>query len=140
MNTTRLRLIKDHLLAENQCSDMATLQGSPLTTHVLNTGEGIPGARMALSLHRLDSHLAVWNLLTTGTTNADGRCPDLINREAFIPGMYKIRFETGQYFEGLGQTSFYPYVEIVFTITDPTQKFHLPLLLSRFSYSTYRGS
>ncbi|XP_036391725.1 5-hydroxyisourate hydrolase [Megalops cyprinoides] len=140
MHTTRLRRIKDHLLAENQCSDMATPQASPLTTHVLNTAEGVPGARMALSLHRLDSHLAVWNLLTTGTTDDDGRCPGLIAREAFIPGMYKLRFETGQYFEGLGQTCFYPYVEVVFTITDPSQKFHLPLLLSRFSYSTYRGS
>ncbi|KAG9342013.1 hypothetical protein JZ751_018331 [Albula glossodonta] len=126
MNTTRLRRIKDHLLAQNQCSAMATAQGSPITTHVLNTGEGVPGARMGLSLHRLDSHMAVWSLITTG--------------EAFIPGMYKMRFETGEYFESLGQTCFYPYVEIVFTITDAAQKFHLPLLLSRFSYSTYRGS
>ncbi|XP_061077106.1 5-hydroxyisourate hydrolase isoform X2 [Conger conger] len=140
MNTTRLHRIKDHLLAENQCSAMATTPGSPLTTHVLNTGDGVPGARMALSLHRLDSRMAIWNLLTTGTTNDDGRCPDLITREAFTPGMYKMRFETGEYFQGLGQSCFYPYVEIVFTITDPTQKFHLPLLLSRFSYSTYRGS
>ncbi|KAL6474401.1 hypothetical protein MHYP_G00179620 [Metynnis hypsauchen] len=74
------------------------------------------------------------------TTDKDGRCSDLITREAFPAGMYKIRFETGQYWETLGQTCFYPYVEIVFTITDQDQTFHLPLLLSRFSYSTYRGS
>ncbi|KAJ8248966.1 hypothetical protein GJAV_G00229710 [Gymnothorax javanicus] len=140
MNTARLHRITNHLLTENQCSVMAAPQGSPLTTHVLYTGEGIPGRRMALSLHRLDSQLAVWNLLTTGTTDDDGRCPGLITREAFTPGMYKMRFETGEYFQALGQTCFYPYVEIVFNITDPTQKFHLPLLLSRFSYSTYRGS
>ncbi|XP_036432117.1 5-hydroxyisourate hydrolase b [Colossoma macropomum] len=113
---------------------------SPLTTHVLNTADGVPGARMALSLHRLDPHMALWNLLTIGTTDKDGRCLDLITREAFTAGMYKIRFETGQYWENLGQTCFYPYVEIVFTITDQDQMFHLPLLLSRFSYSTYRGS
>ncbi|XP_062271093.1 5-hydroxyisourate hydrolase-like [Scomber scombrus] len=113
---------------------------APLTTHVLNTGDGVPAAGMNLSLHRLDSDLKIWNMLTVGTTNEDGRCPGLISREAFTPGMYKLRFETGSYWESLGQTCFYPYVEIVFTITDPQQKFHLPLLMSRFSYSTYRGS
>ncbi|KAF5889886.1 diphosphomevalonate decarboxylase, partial [Clarias magur] len=70
------------------------------------------------------------------TTNSDGRCPGLITREAFGPGAYKMRFETEQYWERLGETCFYPYVEIVFTITDASQKFHIPLLLSRFSYST----
>ncbi|XP_028287333.1 5-hydroxyisourate hydrolase-like [Parambassis ranga] len=113
---------------------------SPLTTHVLNTGDGIPAARMALSLHRLDSKLMVWTMLSVGTTNEDGRCPGLISQEAFVPGMYKLRFETGSYWESLGQTAFYPYVEVVFTISDMQQRFHLPLLMSRFSYSTYRGS
>ncbi|KAM4573400.1 5-hydroxyisourate hydrolase-like [Odontesthes bonariensis] len=118
---------------------MATAESSPLTTHVLNTSDGVPGAKLALSLHRLDSKLMIWNMLSVGTTNEDGRCPGLIGQEAFIPGMYKLRFETGSYWESLGQTSFYPYVEVVFTISDPAQKFHLPLLMSRFSYSTYRG-
>ncbi|XP_016427111.1 5-hydroxyisourate hydrolase-like [Sinocyclocheilus rhinocerous] len=80
---------------------------SPITTHVLNTGDGVPAARVALSLHRLDPRMAIWNLITIGwevvNTNEDG----------FTPGMYKIRFETGQYWESLGQSSFYPYVEIL---------------------------
>ncbi|XP_008276226.1 5-hydroxyisourate hydrolase-like [Stegastes partitus] len=119
---------------------MAAEESSPLTTHVLNTGDGVPGTRMALSLHRLDSNLMIWTMLSVGTTNEDGRCSALISREAFTPGMYKLRFETGAYWESLGQTCFYPYVEVVFTISDPDQRFHLPLLMSRFSYSTYRGS
>ncbi|XP_047452388.1 5-hydroxyisourate hydrolase b [Mugil cephalus] len=119
---------------------MAAKESSPLTTHVLNTGDGMPAGRMALSLHRLDSKLMIWTMLSVGTTNEDGRCLGLISPEAFTPGMYKLRFETGSYFETLGQTYFYPYVEVVFTISDPQQTFHLPLLLSRFSYSTYRGS
>ncbi|XP_021172756.2 5-hydroxyisourate hydrolase b [Fundulus heteroclitus] len=119
---------------------MAAAESSPLTTHVLNTSDGVPGAKMALSLHRLDTKLMIWTMITVGTTNEDGRCPGLINQETFIPGMYKLRFETGLYWEGLGKTSFYPYVEIVFTIHNPTQKFHLPLLISPFSYSTYRGN
>ncbi|XP_070828966.1 5-hydroxyisourate hydrolase-like [Chaetodon trifascialis] len=119
---------------------MAAAESSPLTTHVLNTGDGVPASRMALSLHRLDSKLMIWNLLNVGTTNQDGRCPGLISQQDFTPGMYKLRFETGSYWETLGQTSFYPYVEVVFTISDPAQRFHLPLLMSRFSFSTYRGS
>ncbi|XP_039902890.1 5-hydroxyisourate hydrolase-like isoform X1 [Simochromis diagramma] len=115
-------------------------ESSPLTTHVLNATDGVPVARMALSLHRLDSKLMIWAMLSVGTTNQDGRCPGLINQEAFTPGMYKLRFETGSYWEGLGQPSFYPYVEVVFTISEPEQRFHIPLLMSRFSYSTYRGS
>uniref|UniRef100_A0A3Q4BT21 5-hydroxyisourate hydrolase n=1 Tax=Mola mola TaxID=94237 RepID=A0A3Q4BT21_MOLML len=113
---------------------------SPLTTHVLNIGDGVPATRMALSLHRLDSNLLIWNMLSVRTTNEDGRCPGLIGRHMFTPGMYKLRFETGSYWESLGQTSFYPYVEVVFSISDPEERFHVPLLLSRFSYSTYRGS
>ncbi|KAF7650419.1 hypothetical protein LDENG_00126230, partial [Lucifuga dentata] len=90
---------------------MAAAESSPLTTHVLNTGEGIPAVKMALSLHRLDPNLLIWNLLTVGTTNDDGRCPGLIGRDAFTCGMYKLRFETRPYWESRGQTSFYPYVE-----------------------------
>ncbi|XP_051237068.1 5-hydroxyisourate hydrolase b [Dicentrarchus labrax] len=119
---------------------MAAAESSPLTTHVLNTGDGVPAARMALSLHRLDSDLMIWNMLSVGTTNEDGRCPGLVSRRAFAAGMYKLRFETGSYWETLGQTSFYPYVEVVFTISEPDQRVHLPLLMTRFSYSSYRGS
>jgi len=139
MSVDRLLRLKGHILAENKTMEVA-VPGSPLTTHVLNTGRGIPGANMNLSLHQLDPSNAVWNLITKGATNADGRCPGLITRERFTPGVYKMHFETGQYWEGLGEHCFYPYVEVVFTITDPSQKFHVPLLLSCFSYSTYRGS
>ncbi|XP_074489567.1 5-hydroxyisourate hydrolase-like isoform X1 [Sebastes fasciatus] len=124
---------------------MAAAESSPLTTHVLNTADGVPAARMALSLHQLNSTLMIWNMLSVGlmicrTTNEDGRCSGLTSRAAFIPGTYKLRFETGSYWESLGQTSFYPYVEVVFTISEPEKRFHLPLLMSRFSYSVYRGS
>ncbi|XP_076025910.1 5-hydroxyisourate hydrolase b [Genypterus blacodes] len=119
---------------------MAAAQPSPLTTHVLNTCHGVPAVNMELSLHRLDSKLMLWNLLTYETTDEDGRCPGLISPDAFTGGMYKLRFETGPYWERLGHNSFYPYIEVVFTITDGPQKVHIPLLLSRFSYSTYKGS
>ncbi|XP_034391472.1 5-hydroxyisourate hydrolase b [Cyclopterus lumpus] len=119
---------------------MAAADSGPLTTHVLNTGDGVPAAQMSVSLHRLDSEMMIWSLLSVGTTNKDGRCSGLIGREAFGPGMYKLRFETGSYWEALGQTCFYPYVEVVFSIMDQDQRLHLPLLMSQFSFSTYRGS
>ncbi|XP_018619002.1 5-hydroxyisourate hydrolase [Scleropages formosus] len=140
MSRARLRHVEAHIVAAKQSSDMAAQHSSPITTHVLNTVDGIPASQMPISLHRLDTALTLWSLISTGTTDDDGRCPGLITREAFTPGMYKMRFETGQYWENQGQTCFYPYVEIVFTISDSARKYHVPLLLSRFSYSTYRGS
>ncbi|XP_054618981.1 5-hydroxyisourate hydrolase-like [Dunckerocampus dactyliophorus] len=121
-------------------TEVMMMESSPLTTHVLNTSDGVPAARMSLSLHRLDSDMKIWTMLSVSMTNEDGRCPGLISWEAFVPGMYKLRFETGSYWDSLGQNSFYPYAEVVFTICDSKQKIHLPLLMSRFSYSTYRGS
>ncbi|KAK5901616.1 hypothetical protein CesoFtcFv8_006963 [Champsocephalus esox] len=115
-------------------------ESSPLTSHVLNTADGVPAARLPLSLHRLDPRIMTWTLLSVGTTDEDGRCAGLVSGDAFGPGMYKVRFEAGAYWESLGQSCFFPYVEVVFTISEQQQRVHLPLLLSRFSYSVYRGS
>ncbi|XP_063053907.1 5-hydroxyisourate hydrolase-like [Engraulis encrasicolus] len=112
---------------------------SPVSTHVLNTCDGLPAARMALSLHKVNTNMMIWNLISIGSTDDNGRCAGLVSKEAFSPGMYKLRFEAGQYWESLGQNSLYPYIEVVFTVTDPEQHLHLPLLLTRSSYSTYRG-
>ncbi|KAM7406195.1 hypothetical protein PAMP_000588 [Pampus punctatissimus] len=139
MSAYRLQQLKGHILTDNKITAMAD-SPSPLSTHVLNTAMGVPGSNMALKLYRQDASTEAWSLIVTGTTNNDGRCPGLITQQMFTPGVYKIHFETAQYWASMGETSFYPYVEIVFTINDPGQKYHVPLLLSRFSYSTYRGS
>ncbi|KAK7913045.1 hypothetical protein WMY93_013256 [Mugilogobius chulae] len=139
MSTQRLQHLKGHILPENKVISMAG-PVSPLSTHVLNVAMGVPGSNVSLSLQRQDTLSDNWSVITTGVTNADGRCPGLITKEMFTSGVYKLRFETQQYWESIGETSFYPYVEIVFTIRDPGQKYHIPLLMSRFSYSTYRGS
>ncbi|XP_074470279.1 5-hydroxyisourate hydrolase [Sebastes fasciatus] len=139
MSAYRLQQLKGHILPGIEITAMAG-PASPLTTHVLNTAMGVPGSNMALGLYRQDPSTNAWSLITSGTTNADGRCPGLITKEMFTSGVYRMRFETAQYWESMGEASFYPHVEIVFTINDPGQKYHIPLLLSRFSYSTYRGS
>uniref|UniRef100_A0A493T6U0 5-hydroxyisourate hydrolase n=1 Tax=Anas platyrhynchos platyrhynchos TaxID=8840 RepID=A0A493T6U0_ANAPP len=114
-------------------------QGS-LTTHVLNTATGLPAARLALRLAQLQEPGAQWRELAQRWTDEDGRCLPLLPPGQAKAGTYKLHFETAAYWESLGYSSFYPFVEVVFTITDPTQKLHVPLLISPYSYTTYRGS
>ncbi|KAG7234843.1 hypothetical protein INR49_003875 [Caranx melampygus] len=130
---------KTHLVSPFLQQIMAAAPSSPLTTHVLNTEDGVPAAKMAISLHQLDSKLIIWNMLSVGTTTKMAAAQDS-SAKKLLPLDVQAALETGSYWQDRGQTSFYPYVEIVFTISDPEQKFHIPLLMSRFSYSTYRGS
>ncbi|NXS52077.1 HIUH hydrolase, partial [Brachypteracias leptosomus] len=111
-----------------------------LTTHVLNTATGLPAAGLALHLAQLQEPGMQWTELARRWTDEDGRCLPLLAPGQAKAGTYKLLFETAAYWEGLGYTSFYPFVEVVFTITDPSQKLHVPLLISPFSYTTYRGS
>ncbi|XP_032891579.1 5-hydroxyisourate hydrolase-like isoform X2 [Amblyraja radiata] len=125
--------------AKHKCNSWAvSMSLSPLTTHALNTAEGIPAARLPVSVHRLDNE--EWKEMAKGVTNSDGRCPGLLTSQTFIPGIYKIKFATDKYWQSLERASFYPYIEVVFNISDASQKYHIALLLNPFSYTTYRGS
>lgn len=112
-----------------------------VTTHVLDTARGRPahGVRVELEA-RDDGAGAVWRLVGGGTTNADGRVPDLLGDQVLAAGVYRLTFDTGRWFADRGVTAFYPVVEITFEITGAGQHHHVPLLLSPFGYSTYRGS
>jgi 5-hydroxyisourate hydrolase len=82
-----------------------------------------------------------WQTLAEATTNADGRASNLLSDPAALAkGVYRLTFDTSAYFHSIGVNSFYPYVTVVFEIQDPAQHYHVPLLLSPFGYSTYRGS
>jgi len=108
---------------------------SSLSTHVLNTAHGRPAAGVALRLST-----AAGELLHADETNADGRCPGL---PSIGPGRYRIAFEVAAYFRGLGvalpDPPFLDIVTIDFGIADDGH-YHVPLLVSPFAYSTYRGS
>lgn len=110
---------------------------SPLTTHVLDVMRGLPASGVPVRLDRQDK--GAWKVLAEGATNADGRCPDLLKDSQLPAGVYRLAFDTGSYFAAQGQRGFYPYVEVVFEVCD-TRHHHVPLLLSPFGYSTYRGS
>ncbi|NWI32534.1 HIUH hydrolase, partial [Sula dactylatra] len=123
-----------------QAKGMSEAANGSLTTHVLNTATGLPAAGLAVHLAQLQEQGLRWMELVQRWTDEDGRCPPLLAPGQAEAGTYKLRFDTAAYWQGLGRDSFYPFVEVVFTITDPAQKLHLPLLISPYSYTTYRGS
>jgi 5-hydroxyisourate hydrolase len=93
-----------------------------------------------VSLHELRDG-GEWRVVAETTTNADGRSPlPLMPAERFVPGTYRMHFDTDAYFRAHSLDGFYPYADIVFVVRDVTQHYHVPLLLSPFGYSTYRGS
>lgn len=110
---------------------------SQITTHVLDTGRGLPavGVEVALELHLGGS----WRPLATGVTDIDGRVKTL-GPSHVEPGTYRLVYQTGTYFAATATDTFFPEVIVVFTLTGRGQHYHVPLLLSPFAYSTYRGS
>lgn len=113
-----------------------------LTTHVLNTTTGKPAANMRIELHRLENQTKI--PLADTTTNPDGRLNSpLLANETLTPGKYRLLFHVGDYFtaqKNPDAKKFLDVVPILFHITDPNQNYHIPLLVSPWSYSTYRGS
>ncbi len=93
---------------------------------------------MSLALWRLEG--ASWEQVGTGFTDADGRCRTLLGDELLLAATYKIYFATAEYFATQKLSGLYPFVEIVFTVVDPAQHYHIPLLLTANGYTTYRGS
>ena len=112
---------------------------SRITTHILDTSAGRPAEGIEAELFVL-SNIGKWEHLSSGQSDRDGRIKDLLTEEIKIQnGIYKMKFITKNYFKKNSIKSFYPFVEIVFEI-DTEEHYHIPLLLSPFGYSTYRGS
>jgi 5-hydroxyisourate hydrolase len=111
---------------------------SQITTHILDTTHGRPATGVSIILYQGDNDQ--WTAIAKGITNEDGRIADLLKTGVVLPkGIYKIRFQTKDYFDKKGIETFYPYVEIIFDI-DTQEHYHIPLLLNPFGYSTYRGT
>ena len=110
---------------------------SHVTTHVLDTAAGRPAAGVGVSLWGRRGE--TWTPLGEGTTDADGRVGSL-GPEQLQVGTYRIDFATGDYFAATGTETFFPSVSLTFALADAAQHYHVPLLLSPFAYSTYRGS
>ncbi len=111
-----------------------------LSTHVLDATAGRPAAGVPVRLERRGPD--GWSPAGTGQTDADGRLRlgNGTDGPGFEPGVYRITFGSGAYFEASGTASFYPEVTVTFEMTGEGGHYHVPLLLSPFAYSTYRGS
>jgi 5-hydroxyisourate hydrolase len=108
-----------------------------LSTHVLDATSGRPATDVPLTLDRQVA--GSWRQVGSGRTDDDGRCKT-IAPDGLEAGTYRLAFDTGAYFAATGVDGFYPEVSVVFTVTEPERHHHVPLLLSPFAYSTYRGS
>jgi 5-hydroxyisourate hydrolase len=111
---------------------------SQITSHILNTTTGKPATAIAIILYQGENDL--WQEIARGKTNTDGRVTSLLPQETVLQlGIYKLRFETKDYFDQENVPTFYPYVEIIFDVQS-NDHYHIPLLLNPFGYTTYRGS
>ncbi|HEX7642705.1 MAG TPA: hydroxyisourate hydrolase [Burkholderiaceae bacterium] len=114
-----------------------------LSTHVLDVTQGKPGAGVAVELYAVRG--SVKTLLKQSVTNADGRCDaPLLSGDEMAPGCYELVFAAGDYFARQGavlpEPKFIDRVTIAFGIADAAQNYHVPLVVSPWAYSTYRGS
>lgn len=106
-----------------------------ISTHILDTSQGLPAKDVRVVLEKLEG--ASWKVLFEDKTNADGR---IAFNTAFIVGDYRLTFDTVDYFKGNNQESFFLDTPVAFRVTDTNRKYHVPLLLNPYGYSTYRGS
>ena len=110
-----------------------------LTTHVLDTVSGVPAANLTIELYRIEGQAR--DHVKTIVTNDDGRCDGpMLEGDAFVKGTYELVFHIGDYFAALKGGEFLDLVPVRFIISNADQHYHVPLLASPFSYSTYRGS
>ena len=118
--------------------NVAEVVPTGITTHVLDSSRGRPAAGVFVRLEQWDAD--GWQLLGQSQTDPQGRCRDLLPPRILLrPGIYRLVFDTAAFF-GAGAPAFFPEVAISFNVADSHQHYHVPLLLSPFGYTTYRGS
>lgn len=112
---------------------------SPITTHILDVAAGHPAAGIDVVLEaKVDG---TSEAIGNGTTDDDGRIPDLLPPDHDLrPGVYRLTFHVGPYLKASGMAGFYDRIPIEFRVDAPSEHYHVPLLLSPYGYSTYRGS
>lgn len=110
-----------------------------LSVHVLDQQTGTPPPGVTVTLEKQQQ--GKWTPLASGKTDQDGRIKSLYPQDQDMqPGVYKVTFKTADYFQGKKLDSFFPEIPVLFTVTRTNEKLHIPLLLSQYGYSTYKGS
>jgi 5-hydroxyisourate hydrolase len=122
-----------------QAADEKERVRSPITVHVLDSSRGKPAVGLTAVLEQAKGD--GWQKIAEGQTDANGRLDKLLPADkAVAAGVYRIRLESGAYFAASKTKTFYPYIVIVFEIENPKDHRHIPLILSPFGYTTYRGN
>ena len=126
-------------LSLSAVSSLTLAAGNPLSVHVLNLENGLPSPGVNVTLEK---HLGKdWQPLAQGVTNEQGRIGELFPaKQAFEAGEYRVVFKTGEYFKKAGHETFFPEIPVIFEVKNADQHYHIPLLLSPYGFSTYRGS
>ena len=110
-----------------------------LSTHILDISKGLPASGVSIKLEKMNMTTKMWEAVDEKTTDASGRIPNFLKNDKDNSGIYKFTFMTKPYFQKNHEESFYPFIEVVFEIKGKTH-FHVPITLSAYGYSTYRGS
>ncbi|KAH7880952.1 transthyretin [Lentinula edodes] len=123
---------------------------SPITCHVLDTSTGRPAQGVIIKLQQYEEtegDAFLFTPIAKGETDFDGRCTDLLppitsteTKDLLKPGLYKMIFRTKEYFDSQCVKTFYPWVEITFELSNLSEHYHIPLLISPYGFTTYRGS
>jgi 5-hydroxyisourate hydrolase len=111
---------------------------SAITTHVLDTSRGCPAPGVRVELHRRSGN--EWKQIGEDRTDANGRCQNFVGDGQLEAGTYRLLFHAGAYYEALHAETFYSEIPVIFVVRDANAHYHVPLLLSPYGYSTYRGS
>lgn len=117
----------------------AQKQNGQLSTHILDIGKGMPATGVTVELEKMNAKNNTWSFVDKQVTDSNGRIPNFLNKEKNNNGIYRLVFKVADYFKSNHTETFYPFIEVVFQIKG-TNHFHVPITLSPFGYSTYRGS
>ena len=110
-----------------------------LSSHILDVSKGQPATGVLIQLEKLNQKNNKWSVVDKKITDNNGRVPDFLPSDKKNVGIYKLTYFTKDYFEKMGTDSFYPFIDVVFEIKDENH-YHVPITLSAFGYSTYRGN
>lgn len=120
-------------------SGLAMAADNPLSVHVLNLNDGLPSPDVKVTLEKRNGQQ--WTALNDGVTNQQGRITALYPQDkALEKGTYRVTFKTGDWFEAHDTASFFPEVPVIFEVDGTVPHYHIPLLLSPYGFSTYRGN
>ena len=110
-----------------------------LSSHILDVSKGLPASGVTTKLENYNEKTKVWKLVDEKVTDENGRIGDFLSSEKDNKGIYKLTYYTSEYFKKNNTDSFYPWIEVVFEIKDENH-YHVPITLSAYGYSTYRGN